>query len=56
MIPTSIVDALARNEILQVLLFSILLGVALTRLRDRAAPLVSVIDVLQQGCSPSWAW
>src|SRR5439155_6806355 len=46
-IPTSVVDALARNEILQVLLFSILLGVALTRLRDRAAPLVSVLDVLQ---------
>jgi aerobic C4-dicarboxylate transport protein len=49
MIPTSVVDALARNEILQVLLFSILLGVALTRLRDRAEPLVSVIDALQQG-------
>jgi aerobic C4-dicarboxylate transport protein len=48
-IPTSVVDALARNEILQVLLFSILLGVALTRLRDRAEPLVSVLDVLQQG-------
>ena len=49
LIPTSVVDALARNEILQVLLFSILLGVALTRLRDRAEPLVSVIDALQQG-------
>jgi aerobic C4-dicarboxylate transport protein len=49
MIPASVVDALARNEILQVLLFSILLGVALTRLRDRAEPLVSVLDVLQQG-------
>ena len=48
MIPTSVVDALARNEILQVLLFSILLGVALTRLRDRAEPLVRVLDVLQQ--------
>jgi aerobic C4-dicarboxylate transport protein len=47
-IPTSVVDALARNEILQVLLFSILLGVALTRLRDRAESLVSVLDVLQQ--------
>ena len=49
MIPTSIVDALARNEILQVLLFSVLLGVALTRLRDRAQPLVSVLEVLQEG-------
>jgi len=49
MIPTSVVDALARNEILQVLLFSVLLGVALTRLRDRAQPLVSVLEVLQEG-------
>jgi aerobic C4-dicarboxylate transport protein len=48
MIPTSVVDALARNEILQVLLFSILLGVALTRMRDRAEPLVNVLAVLQQ--------
>ena len=48
LIPTSVVDALARNEVLQVLLFSVLLGVALTRLRDRALPVVSVLDVLQR--------
>ena len=30
------------------LLFSVLLGVALTRLRDRALPVVSVLDVLQR--------
>jgi aerobic C4-dicarboxylate transport protein len=47
-IPTSVVDALARNEILQVLLFSVLLGVALTRLRERAEPLVRVLDVLRE--------
>ena len=48
LIPASVVDALARNEVLQVLLFSVLLGVALTRLRDRALPVVSVLDVLQR--------
>jgi len=48
MIPTSVVDALARNEVLQVLLFSVLLGVALTRLRERADPLVGVLEVLRE--------
>jgi aerobic C4-dicarboxylate transport protein len=47
-IPSSVVDALARNEILQVLLFSILLGVALTRLGERAEPLARVLDVLRE--------
>jgi len=47
LIPASIVDALAKNEILQVLLFSVLLGVALARLRERAEPLVAVLDALR---------
>jgi len=47
LIPASVVDALARNEILQVLLFSILLGVALARLRERAEPLAAVLDALR---------
>jgi aerobic C4-dicarboxylate transport protein len=41
------VDALARNEILQVLLFSILLGVALARLGERAGPLAAVLEALR---------
>jgi len=44
LIPSSVVDAFARNEILQVLLFSILLGVALARLGPRAEPLAAVLD------------
>jgi aerobic C4-dicarboxylate transport protein len=48
MIPASIVDALARNEILQVLLFSVLLGVALARMRERGEPLLGVLEALRQ--------
>lgn len=48
LIPNSVVEALARNEVLQVLLFSILLGVALARLRERAEPLVKVLEVLRE--------
>src|SRR5207249_991631 len=56
LIPASVVDALARNEILQVLLFSILLGVALARLRERAEPLAAVLAQIMRklenvGCS-----
>jgi aerobic C4-dicarboxylate transport protein len=44
MIPVSVVDALARNEILQILLFSILFGVALARMGKRAEPVVHFLD------------
>jgi aerobic C4-dicarboxylate transport protein len=43
-IPSSVVDSFARNDILQILVFSILLGVALTYLGKRAQPFVSVLD------------
>ncbi len=42
-IPTTVVDAFARGELLQILLFSVLLGLALLSLRDRVMPLVSVL-------------
>jgi aerobic C4-dicarboxylate transport protein len=45
-IPETIVGAFARGEILQVLLFSILFGLALLRLGDRVKPLVDVIRML----------
>jgi aerobic C4-dicarboxylate transport protein len=48
LIPHSVVDALARNDVLQVLLFSILLGVALARMRVRAEPLVRVLEALRE--------
>ncbi|HJW01710.1 MAG TPA: C4-dicarboxylate transporter DctA, partial [Azospira sp.] len=43
-IPNSVVDAFAKGEILQVLLFSVLFGLALSQLGDRAKPLVKIMD------------
>src|SRR5579859_5980198 len=42
-IPTTVVDAFARGEILQVLLFAVLFGFALQRLGPRGAPVLSFI-------------
>jgi aerobic C4-dicarboxylate transport protein len=44
-IPDTIVGAFARGEILQVLLFAVLFGLALLRLGSRAEPLVGVIGM-----------
>lgn len=43
-IPNTVVDAFARGEILQVLLFSLLFGLAALSLGTRVAPMVAVID------------
>jgi Na+/H+-dicarboxylate symporter len=43
--PTSIVDAMARNEILQIVVFSLFLGVALQALGEKTA---KVTDLLEQ--------
>ena len=48
LIPTTMVDAFARGDILQVLLVSILTGVALLMLGERARPLVTMIEQLGQ--------
>jgi aerobic C4-dicarboxylate transport protein len=47
-IPTTIVDAFARGDILQVLVVSTLIGVALLGLGDRVRPLVAIIDQASQ--------
>lgn len=47
-IPNTLVDAFARGEILQVLLVSVLFGLALQSLGDNAKPLVGFIDQLGQ--------
>lgn len=44
LVPTTIVDAFAKGDILQVLLFSILFGVAAALLGERAAPVTSFIE------------
>jgi len=43
-IPTTVVDAFARGEILQVLLFSVLFGIALLRLGDKGRPFVGLVE------------
>jgi len=43
-IPSSIVDALARNALLQVLLFAVLFGCALAQLGEKAEIVVTLID------------
>ncbi|MBS1509242.1 MAG: dicarboxylate/amino acid:cation symporter [Bacteroidetes bacterium] len=48
-IPENIVNALANNNILQVLLFSVLLGLALAKIKDKATPLLNVIQSLEDG-------
>ena len=37
LIPTSIVDAMARNEILQIVVFSIFMGIALSAIGEKVS-------------------
>jgi aerobic C4-dicarboxylate transport protein len=48
MIPTSIVDALARSDILQVLVFSVVFGLALQASGQAGKPLFEFIDTLSR--------
>ncbi|EHR8837910.1 dicarboxylate/amino acid:cation symporter [Shigella flexneri] len=45
-VPTSIIDAMARNEILQIVVFSIFLGCSLTAIGEKGAPIVHVLESL----------
>lgn len=45
-IPNNVVDAFAKGEILQVLLFSILLGIALSAMGEKGKPVVKFFDNL----------
>lgn len=49
LIPENIVSALAEGNILQVLLFSVLLGFALSRVGEKAAPIMKGIKSLEAG-------
>lgn len=44
LVPMSIVDALAKNDILQILVFSVFMGVALAHLGERGKPFVAALD------------
>lgn len=45
-IPKSVVEAMATNEILQLVVFSIFFGVAMTALGDYAKPLIKALDIV----------
>jgi len=47
-IPTTVADAFAKGEILQVLLFAVLFGFALQRLGSRAAVMLDFVDALSR--------
>ena len=47
-IPTTVVDAFARGEVLQVLLFSVLFGLALLTLGPRTRPLIALVEQVSQ--------
>lgn len=44
LIPTSIIDAMARNEILQIVVFSIFMGVALSAIGEKGKPILTVLE------------
>ncbi|KFX81174.1 C4-dicarboxylate transporter, partial [Ralstonia solanacearum] len=49
LVPSSIIDALARNDILQILVFATLFGIALSRMGGRARPVVDFLDAFTHG-------
>jgi Na+/H+-dicarboxylate symporter len=46
LVPTSILDAMARNEVLQIVVFSLLAGVALTQLGEKGKQLLAITEQL----------
>ena len=44
LVPTSIVDGMAKNEILQIVIFSVFFGVGAAAVGPRAAPMIEAID------------
>jgi aerobic C4-dicarboxylate transport protein len=47
-IPSSIVDAFAKNNMLQVIFFAVLFGIVLAKMKEKASGLVNVLDELVQ--------
>ena len=48
MVPTSVIDAMARGDILQVVVFASFFGVALAAVGERGAPVVMLLDSVAQ--------
>jgi len=49
LVPASVIDAFAKNDILQILVFSTLFGVALSHIGARAKPVIDFLDSFVQG-------
>lgn len=45
-VPASMIDAMAKNEVLQIVVLSVFVGVAITAVGEKAAPLVRAVDAL----------
>ncbi|MFT3911221.1 MAG: dicarboxylate/amino acid:cation symporter [Ferruginibacter sp.] len=45
-VPRSVIEAMANNEILQLVIFSIFFGVAITAIGDRGKPIITALDSL----------
>lgn len=45
-VPKSLFDALAHNEILQILVFAVMFGIALATFREKALPVIKALDVV----------
>ena len=48
LVPKSAIEAMANNEILQIVVFSVFFGVAMTAIGDKAAPLLRGVEALTQ--------
>jgi len=48
LVPKSIIEAMANNEILQIVVFSLFFGTALAALGDRGRPLVDLVELVAQ--------
>jgi aerobic C4-dicarboxylate transport protein len=49
MVPTSAIDALAKNDILQILVFGTMFGIALSRMGRHAKPVVDMLEAFNTG-------
>lgn len=45
-VPNSIVDAMAKNEILQIVIFSIFMGISLAAIGEKGKPIINLLDSL----------
>jgi proton glutamate symport protein len=47
-VPTSVIQSMAEGDVLQIVVFSIFFGLALSALKERAAPVVAFFDIIAE--------